>query len=129
MLGNKAKDTTPERALRSKLHAMGLRFRKHYSPLPGHRITVDVAFPRQKLAVFVDGCFWHGCPLHGTWPKRNGGFWRAKIERNRERDRQTDEALRAAGWMVVRVWEHEDTDEAVRRIATLISGTSRSVCE
>lgn len=101
--------------------ARGFRFRKHHAPLPGRRLTVDVAFPLRRVAVFVDGCFWHGCPVHGTWPKANAGFWRAKIEANRRRDRRVDEELREAGWRVVRVWECEDVDVAVRRVVEALS--------
>lgn len=74
-----------------------------------------------RLAVFVDGCFWHGCPVHATWPKTNAEFWRAKIEKNRVRDRDTNRRLREEGWTVVRVWEHEDVDEAADRIIAIVA--------
>jgi len=82
-------------------------------PLPGRP---DFVFPARRLAVFVDGCFWHGCPRHGTMPKGNRSFWRAKIARNRERDREVGAELRRLGWKVLRVWEHELTVRNERRL-------------
>jgi DNA mismatch endonuclease (patch repair protein) len=105
-----------ERALRSALFREGLRFRVHYRTPEVARRSIDVAFIGPRVAVFVDGCFWHGCPQHATWPARNAEFWREKIEANRRRDRQTDALLKAAGWRVIRVWEHEDIDAEVARI-------------
>jgi DNA mismatch endonuclease (patch repair protein) len=116
------RDTPPERALRSALHRLGLRFRVHVRPVPGLPRRADVIFPRARVAVFVDGCFWHGCPVHGTWPKANAEWWRAKIESNRARDADTDRRLTEAGWTVVRVWEHEDPDGAARQVAGLVKG-------
>src|SRR4051794_27753605 len=92
------RDTGVEVRLRSLLHARGLRYRVHRRPLGGLRREADIVFPRARVAVFVDGCFWHGCPDHGTWPKTNAAFWRSKIEGNARRDRETDEALARAGW-------------------------------
>jgi len=109
------RDTAPELALRSLLHRRGLRFRVDY-PLPGSRRRADIVFRRARLVVFVDGCFWHSCPEHGTWPKQNADWWRQKIETNQRRDRDTDQRLAATGWMVVRVWEHEDPLRAAERI-------------
>ncbi|WP_372504210.1 very short patch repair endonuclease [Actinokineospora diospyrosa] len=108
MSRQRARDTGIEMALRRALHALGLRYRVHQRPVRTVRREADVVFSRAKTAVFVDGCFWHGCPEHATWPKRNAEFWRDKIEGNRRRDRDTDARLAAAGWQVVRVWEHED---------------------
>lgn len=105
--------TDPEMALRRELHRRGRRYRVDY-PLPGMtRHRADIAFTRARVAVFVDGCFWHGCPVHGTMPKVNSKWWAAKLARNAERDRDTDVRLRAAGWIVVRIWEHEDVGAAV----------------
>jgi DNA mismatch endonuclease, patch repair protein len=112
-------DTKPERELRKALHGAGLRYRVGYK-LPGTRRSVDVAFPRERVAVFVDGCFWHGCPQHATWPKANADWWRQKIDANRQRDRDTDRRLSAEGWCVVRVWEHEDAEQAAHRVAEAI---------
>src|SRR4051794_40848677 len=100
--------TAVEYALRRELHRRGLRYRLHRRPIPGLRREADIVFPRARVAIFVDGCFWHACPTHATWPKANAEFWKTKIERNRERDRDTDARLADAGWTVVRVWEHDD---------------------
>lgn len=120
MKGNRGRDTGPERALRSAMHRMGLRFRKHHSPFPHVRMTIDAAFVRERVAVFLNGCFWHGCPEHATWPKSNSEFWRTKILGNRERDVRTDELLIAAGWVVIRVWEHEDPVGAASMVAKVL---------
>lgn len=89
--------------------------------MPGRaRRSIDVALTKAKVAVFLDGCFWHGCPLHGTWPSRNGDFWRRKIEANRVRDADTDSVLMAAGWRVVRIWEHDDLCAGLRKIRTAL---------
>jgi DNA mismatch endonuclease (patch repair protein) len=108
MQGNRGQDTGPEQAIRSALHRHGLRFRKHASPLRGLRCQVDAVFSREKVAVFVDGCFWHGCPEHGRVPKDRNGYWAAKLGRNMERDQRNNKALSDAGWLVLRYWEHED---------------------
>lgn len=114
------RDTSAEMKIRRRLHRMGLRYRVDFPVLNRPRRRADIAFTRARVAVFVDGCFWHGCPEHGTWPKSNADFWREKIETNRRRDQDTDERLAAAGWKVIRVWEHEDPDEAAERIATAV---------
>jgi DNA mismatch endonuclease (patch repair protein) len=100
--------TRIEYALRMELHRRGLRYRVHRRPVATLQRVADIVFVRARVAVFVDGCFWHGCPLHATWPMANAEFWRTKIEGNRERDRDTNERLSEAGWSVVRVWEHDD---------------------
>jgi DNA mismatch endonuclease, patch repair protein len=110
------RDTPAEMTLRSALHRQGLRFRIDEAPLPGLRRRADVIFKSAKVAVFVDGCFWHGCPIHGTWPQANREWWRRKIERNRQRDSDTDQRLTEAGWRVIRAWEHEDLDEVAQRV-------------
>lgn len=120
MLANRGSETAPEIALRSILHRRGLRFRKHVAPLSGLRCQADVVFTRAKVAVFVDGCFWHRCPQHATFPKANAAWWRAKLEQNFERDRRNDQALAEAGWAVVRVWEHEDPSAAAGQIEALL---------
>lgn len=102
--------TAPELALRQALHSLGLRYRLHRTPLPGLRRKADIVFGPARTAVFVDGCFWHGCPDHGRRRHDvNGWYWPAKIERNRRRDVDTDQRLARAGWLVIRVWEHELT--------------------
>jgi DNA mismatch endonuclease (patch repair protein) len=116
MQRQRQRDTQPEVALRSCLHRRGLRFRVNY-PLAGiARRSADIAFPRRKLAIFIDGCFWHGCPEHGTYPKQNAAWWQQKIGENRKRDKDTDARLAAAGWSAVRVWEHEHPYECADRI-------------
>lgn len=97
--------TRPELAIRSELHRRGLRFRVNVGDLPGRP---DIVFTRARIAVQVDGCFWHGCPEHGSVPKSNTEWWRTKLEANRERDVRNDAKLSAYGWLVIRVWEHED---------------------
>lgn len=117
--GQKRKDTDPELQLRRVLHANGARYRVHY-PVPGlSRRSIDVAFPRQRLAVFVDGCFWHGCPLHSVTSKTNTDWWQQKLAANARRDRETDASLADSGWTVVRIWEHElrsDPVDAAQRV-------------
>lgn len=120
MVANRGRDTGPELRLRKLLHAKGLRYRVNIPPLRGLRRTADVVFTKAKVAVFVDGCFWHGCPEHHRPANRNGVFWREKINGNQARDRDTDRALSEAGWRVVRVWEHEDAETAADRIATIL---------
>ena len=114
------RDTAPELALRRALHAAGLRYRVAY-PVPGQRRrTIDVAFTRLQLAVFVDGCFWHGCPAHGTDPRANAAWWRAKISANQARDRDTDQVLADLGWSVLRFWEHVPASDAARIVRDLV---------
>jgi DNA mismatch endonuclease (patch repair protein) len=110
------RDTKPERAIRSILHREGYRYRVHQRPLPALRREADILFGPAKVAVFVDGCFWHGCPDHATWPAHNADWWEAKIEGNRARDRETDRRLAGCGWSVVRIWEHEDPERAAQRV-------------
>ncbi|MET7271510.1 very short patch repair endonuclease [Streptomyces flaveolus] len=105
-----SRDTAPEVAVRRLLHASGLRYRVNV-PVPGMpRRTIDIVFPRVKLAIFLDGCFWHGCPQHATQPKANAAWWRSKLDKNMARDRETSEHLRQQGWTVLRFWEHEAPD-------------------
>ena len=97
-----------------------MRFRVHARPLNAIRREADVVFPRAQVAVFVDGCFWHGCPEHKTFPKRNASFWSDKLDLNRSRDAETDGLLREQGWFPVRVWEHESAEDAADRIELLV---------
>jgi DNA mismatch endonuclease (patch repair protein) len=116
MQANRSRDTKPERRLRSVLHRRGWRFRVAYRPLPHVRWSADVVFTKHRVAVFVDGCFWHACPLHFKPPARNKDYWQPKIARNRLRDNEFDHLLREAGWTVVRIWEHEDVETVVERV-------------
>jgi DNA mismatch endonuclease (patch repair protein) len=118
MKGNRRTDTRPEIALRRELHRRGLRYRKDaLLRVDDLRVRPDIVFPRQQVAVFVDGCFWHGCPEHGNQPRKNVDYWSAKLERNRQRDRHIDQTLRAVGWSVVRIWEHVPVTEAADQVA------------
>ena len=121
MQRQRRRDTGAELKLRSALHRAGLRYRVDYQ-LPGLRRRADVAFPSRRIAVFVDGCFWHGCPDHGTWPRQNAEWWRQKLEANRSRDRDTDRRLAELDWTVIRVWEHEPIPAAAARIQGVIAG-------
>lgn len=116
MQGQARLDTKPEMLIRKMLFARGLRYRIGYR-VPGMaRRTIDIAFPGRRLAVFVDGCFWHKCPEHFVKVKNNAEWWDSKLRTNVERDRSTDEHLQGLGWTVVRVWEHEPPDDATSRI-------------
>lgn len=113
--------TSAELALRKEMHGIGLRYRVNYKVMKKPRRVADVAFPGRKVAVFVDGCFWHGCPEHATWPKQNAEFWRRKIEANQRRDADTNERLRSLGWTVLRFWSHEPPTEAARTVAHMVA--------
>ena len=115
------RDTAPEIAVRSELHRRGLRFRVHCQPEPRMRTKADVVFRSKRVCVYIDGCFWHGCPEHGTVPVSNREFWETKIKRNRERDQEVSRQLRECGWTVVRIWEHEDPISAAERIELLVA--------
>ncbi|PFG94663.1 T/G mismatch-specific endonuclease [Saccharopolyspora erythraea NRRL 2338] len=117
MQANKGRDTKPELALRRAVHALGLRYRVSTRPLPAIRRTADLTFSRAKVAVFLDGCFWHGCPEHHTQSATNAEFWAEKVRRNRERDREIDRLLAEAGWSVIRIWEHEDPQVGAALVA------------
>lgn len=125
MRGNRRRDTRPEMAVRRAVHRLGLRYRVDFRPLPGLNRRADLVFTRAKVAVFVDGCYWHGCPQHGTTARTNASYWGPKISRNRERDLDTDRQLAAAGWEVVRIWEHDNSDIAASRVADIV-GERRS---
>jgi DNA mismatch endonuclease (patch repair protein) len=113
--------------LRSELHRLGLRFRKDLRiDLASLRVRPDIVFTRSRVAVFVDGCFWHGCPDHGSSPKANAEYWAEKFARNRRRDKLVDAALQSEGWRVVRVWEHEDASMVALAIATMTKDVPRT---
>ncbi|WP_285729668.1 very short patch repair endonuclease [Nocardiopsis sp. ATB16-24] len=125
MRANKGRDTRPEWEIRRRVHAAGLRYRVSARPLPDFRRTADLVFSRAKVAVFVDGCFWHGCREHHTVSKTNAEYWSEKVRRNRERDQETDRRLTASGWTVVRIWEHEDPREGARRVIDAVRSALR----
>jgi DNA mismatch endonuclease (patch repair protein) len=114
-------DTNPEIRLRMQLHGMGLRYRINRRPISGLRRSADIVFGPARVAVMVDGCFWHSCPIHRTSPKANAAWWRDKLRRNEIRDRETDLRFAEEGWQVVRVWEHEDPVVAARRIQKIVN--------
>ncbi|MFT3851957.1 MAG: very short patch repair endonuclease [Ilumatobacteraceae bacterium] len=119
---NRRTDTRPEVALRAKVHHRGLRFRKDLLLRSGGlRVRPDIVFTRHRIAVFVDGCFWHACPLHGSLPKTNRTYWQPKLAGNIDRDRRVDQALEADGWLVVRAWEHEHAADVADRLVTIIA--------
>ncbi|MEU6100491.1 very short patch repair endonuclease [Streptomyces flaveolus] len=116
----RSRDTKPEILIRRLVHAAGLRYRVAARPLPDLRRTADMVFRPAKVAVFIDGCYWHGCPEHYVPPKTNSGYWSEKVLRNVKRDRDTDEKLRAAGWTVLRFWEHEPSGDCANKIAVTV---------
>ena len=118
MVSNKSRDTTSELIVRRILHSEGMRYRVDFAPLAGLRRRADVVFTRVKLAVFIDGCFWHSCPIHGTLPVTNAEYWVPKILGNAARDRDTNGRLRRAGWIVRRFWEHEAATDVAAKIVT-----------
>ncbi|MHA6761753.1 very short patch repair endonuclease [Streptacidiphilus sp. PAMC 29251] len=120
MQANRSRDTRPELALRRAVHALGFRYRVAARPLPQLRRTADLVFPKQCVAVFLDGCFWHGCPQHHTKAATHSDYWEQKVARNRARDRDTNDRLAAAGWAVLRFWEHEDPAEAAQAVAAVV---------
>ena len=123
MSRQRTRDTQPEMLLRRELHRRGLRYRVD-AALPGMpRRRADVLFTRAKVAVFVDGCFWHGCPKHKTAPATNKAWWAAKLARNIERDRETCDHLNSLGWTVLRIWEHENMTHAATDIERTVRST------
>jgi DNA mismatch endonuclease (patch repair protein) len=121
-------DTKPEVTLRRALHRLGYRYRKDYrlDLATGRRVRPDIAFTGRRVAVFVDGCFWHACPQHGRNPAVNDWYWAPKLRRNVERDRAADESLAASGWQVVRIWEHESLDDAVAAVIDVVGPSGKA---
>jgi len=120
MQANKSRDTSPELAVRRLLHAQGLRYRVAFRPEPSLRRTADIVFTKQRIAVFIDGCYWHACPEHRTVARSNATYWSEKLARNVARDVDTTERLQAAGWTVLRFWEHESAVEVARTVAAAV---------
>lgn len=128
MQANRRRDTSPELALRRALHQRGLRYRCDLRvDLPdGVRVRPDIVFTRRRVAVFVDGCFWHGCPIHGGSPSTNADYWSKKLARNRTRDETQTMALQSAGWHVIRIWEHDLREAGIERAAAAVADRVRS---
>jgi DNA mismatch endonuclease, patch repair protein len=120
MLATKQRDTLPEIRIRKKLYSKGYRYRVNRAPIPGLRRRADIAFLGAHVAVFIDGCFWHGCPIHGTQAKQNAKFWSEKIGTNKKRDLDTNKRFMASGWEVLRICEHEDPVEATQKIIDMV---------
>lgn len=116
----RSRDTAPELRLRRGLHALGYRYRVNAKPVKDLRYTADLLFTRARVAVFMDGCFWHGCPEHFIMPKTRTDFWQAKIENNIVRDTTSGQALEREGWKVLRIWEHVPTEVAIAQVAALV---------
>ena len=116
MQGNRGRDTKPELAIRRLVHAAGLRYRVDARPLAQLNRRADMVFSRAKVAVFVDGCFWHGCPTHHTVARSNASYWADKVTTNRDRDAETDRLLAEAGWTVIRAWEHEAPQAVAQQV-------------
>ena len=126
MQGNRHRDTRPEVAVRRAAHRLGLRYYVSRRPEPTIKRRADMVFPRERIAVFIDGCFWHGCPLHASVPSTNEAYWRGKIGGNRDRDVATTQALQEMGWRVVRFWEHESPRDAANALRDAVDETRRS---
>jgi DNA mismatch endonuclease, patch repair protein len=119
------RDNASERQIRSLLHKLGFRFRTHRAVVPGLRRNADLVFVSARIAVFIDGCFWHSCPLHRTIPKTNKKWWVTKLAANQLRDIDTNAKFKKHGWKVVRIWEHEDPNKAALRIASAVRKSLR----
>lgn len=126
MQANKRRDTGPEMRIRRALHARGYRFRVDFRPVGGSTARPDIAFTRYRVAIFIDGCFWHGCPEHYVAAKTNSDYWIAKVRANRARDERQTRELREAGWRVLRIWEHETLETSLDEIVTLLRQAGRS---
>ncbi len=127
MRNTHSRDTPPELAIRRLLHARGLRYRVDARPIKELNRRADLVFGPTRIAVFIDGCFWHACPVHGSAPKSNAIWWAEKLRRNVERDRDTDARLIAAGWTVLRIWEHECAEVACERVRTCLGDPDLAV--
>lgn len=120
MQTQRRRDTSCELNVRRRLHAQGRRYRVDVRPEADLRIRGDIVWKGRRIVVFIDGCFWHGCPIHGTQPKKNSEWWQNKLRTNVDRDRATTTALRERGWTVLRFWEHEDVEAIVQRITEVL---------
>jgi DNA mismatch endonuclease, patch repair protein len=127
MRGNRKRDTGPEIRLRQQLHRLGLRYQLGTRIATIPPVTPDLVFRRAQVAVFVDGCFWHGCPIHGVQPRTNVSYWSTKLSRNKQRDMRVDERLEVMGWKPVRIWEHDDPVEAASLVKTIVRSRTSDV--
>jgi DNA mismatch endonuclease (patch repair protein) len=127
MQANTGRETEPERMVRRFLHRCGLRFRNDRRPLPTLRCAADLVFPSARLCIFIDGCFWHGCPRHFRVPSSNSAWWAEKIEENRMRDRRNDVVLERAQWKVIRLWEHQINPRYLSKLESRIRRRMRTV--
>lgn len=127
MRANRGRNTGPELALRRAVHARGLRYFVNRRPVKSIRRTADMVFPTAHVAVFLDGCFWHGCPDHHTVAKTNAFYWADKVKSNQDRDAETDSLLTAEGWTVLRIWEHVPTDEAAGLVQEALKSQQRQL--
>lgn len=125
MVANRSRDTKPELRVRSAVHRRGLRYRVAARPLPDLPRSADLVFRPARVAVFIDGCFWHGCPEHYTAPTANSDYWSTKVTRNKHRDSDTDQRLRDAGWTVLRYWEHEPSEQVAEDIIKTVNASRR----
>lgn len=133
MQQNTGRETNPERLLATSLNRRGLRFHKDVPPEAHLKIKADIVFPRQRICIFVDGCFWHGCPIHLKVPKTHTDWWKEKIEDNKKRDVRQTQQLESCGWAVLRYWEHDVTLESLpflcseieRRVKTKVNADER----
>jgi len=123
----KVRDTGIEVALRRELFRRGLRFRLQSPTVPGTRRRADLEFRTARVAVFVDGCFWHSCPEHRTAPRANAEWWSRKLQDNCDRDADSTRRLAEAGWSVIRIWEHEPADSAADRVSELVRSRTAQV--
>jgi DNA mismatch endonuclease (patch repair protein) len=123
MQANKPRDTSPELKVRRALHAGGLRYRVAYRPEPALRRSADIVFTRQRIAIFIDGCYWHACPQHGTKSRSNAAYWSEKLAQNVARDADTTQQLRSRGWTVLRFWEHEDPRQVAATVIEAVRST------
>ncbi|WP_405882169.1 very short patch repair endonuclease [Streptomyces sp. NBC_01384] len=121
----RSRDTKPEWLIRRLVHAQGLRYRVSVRPIPDLRRTADLVFRPAKVAVFIDGCYWHGCPEHYVPPRTNSGYWSEKVLRNVKRDRDTDQRLSDAGWLVLRFWEHEQSEACADKVVATVLARRR----
>lgn len=127
MLSNRRRDTKPELSVRRELHRRGFRYRVDHPPIESPRRRADIVFTRHRVAVFIDGCFWHGCPDHCKLPKTNTDYWHKKIAANAARDTDTDHALRTAGWTVMRFWAHVPRDQIVESVVSVITPSTMAI--